>query len=83
MNKPHHTPTAHTFGTPEWPTIDTTPEADDPLTVLVKATTDGAWEATATWAEFSASHTAPGPCEAAQHARAALLVLLLTPEGER
>jgi len=83
VNKPHHTPTAHVFGTPEWPTVDTTPEADDPLTVIVKATPRGAWTAVATWAEFSTEHTAPGPCEAAQSARAALLLLLLTPEAER
>lgn len=84
MNKPHHTPHAVTgHPIPEWPTVDTTPEADDPLTVLVKQTPEGAWEAVATWAEFSATYTAEGPCDAARHARSALLVILLTPEGER
>lgn len=83
--KPHHTPHAVTgeLLPPEWPTVDTTVPEQDPLTVIVKATTQGGWTATATFAEFSAEHTALGPCEAAQEARARLLLLLLTPESER
>lgn len=80
MNKPHHTPHA---ALPAWPTVDTTPEADEPLTVLVQTKRPGEWTATATWAGITCSASAPGPCEAAQTARAELLLVLMTPEGER
>lgn len=77
MHKPHHTPHAYT-PTPEWPTVDTTVPEQDPLTVLVKAS-DAGWTATATFGEFTTTETRLGPCDAAQAARSALLVLLLTP----